>query len=174
MQPSWLKFNIYCKVHQFFFQIIQFDIISRNQATISNHPNVFTFIIPLSEGRAGEAWQPNKIMLPPSPQWIIFYFPLFTFIYSSAIVSTSLTLAHRSPRFWAGTDNSFVHKHCMRTQTSSHQLLMLQIETVSGPLTRPISRKHFIVYCRHESLKSYKYIYIIFIWNFLCIVHWTK
>jgi hypothetical protein len=36
-----------------------------SQATISNHPNVLIFVIPLAEWRAGEAWEPNKIMLLP-------------------------------------------------------------------------------------------------------------
>jgi hypothetical protein len=31
-----------------------------SQATASNHANIFTFTLPLSEGRTGEAWEPSN------------------------------------------------------------------------------------------------------------------
>jgi hypothetical protein len=31
-----------------------------SQATVSNHPNISTLILSLSEGRAGEAWEHLK------------------------------------------------------------------------------------------------------------------
>jgi hypothetical protein len=41
-----------------------------SQAATSNHPNVFTFILPLSEGRVGEAREPsNKPMFSPPPHY---------------------------------------------------------------------------------------------------------
>jgi hypothetical protein len=42
------------------------------QASISNHPNIFTFIMPLSQGRAGEVCQPSNDATPllslPAPK----------------------------------------------------------------------------------------------------------
>jgi hypothetical protein len=66
--------NLLSKQSKLFSQIMQFDVNSEknprplSQATASNHSNVFTFTLLLSEGRAGEAWEPsNKTMLflPP-------------------------------------------------------------------------------------------------------------
>jgi hypothetical protein len=34
-----------------------------SQATAYNHQNAFTFILPLSEGREGEAWESSKKMM---------------------------------------------------------------------------------------------------------------
>jgi hypothetical protein len=49
------------------FRIIQFQVNSENQnplpqsqAIASNNPNVFTFMLPVSDGRAGEAVEPSK------------------------------------------------------------------------------------------------------------------
>jgi hypothetical protein len=46
-----------------------------SQATASNRPNVFTFTLPLSEGRMCGAWEPSNEMmsfLPPSHDTIKF------------------------------------------------------------------------------------------------------
>jgi hypothetical protein len=69
IQPSQLKSvnpNA-VKATKLFYQIIEFDIKSENQnsaelfqVTACNHSNVLTFTLLLSEGRAGEAWEPFK------------------------------------------------------------------------------------------------------------------
>jgi hypothetical protein len=40
---------------------------SLSQAFTTHHPNVFTLILSLSEGRAGIAWVPSNYALPPPP-----------------------------------------------------------------------------------------------------------
>jgi hypothetical protein len=52
--------NYHCSIHKI--------KIPLSQASAPYHPNSFTLILPLSEGRVDEAWEPsNKIMffLPP-------------------------------------------------------------------------------------------------------------
>jgi hypothetical protein len=146
--------NYFSKLYNSLFQWIKIRQ-PPSQANICNHGNAFTFIIPLSEGRAGEAWEPNKVMLPSSVHWIVFHFSR-DFSLSSTLLLQFLPvslLAHRSPRFWAGTDNSFVHNIACE-HIPRHINPWWWRQTISGSLTRLISREDFIVYCRHESLKS--------------------
>jgi hypothetical protein len=66
-----------------------------SQATASNHHTVFTSTLPLSEGRAGDAWEiSHKRMLFLTPQNKASpTFPIiFLFIYSSTILSTLLSV----------------------------------------------------------------------------------
>jgi hypothetical protein len=88
-----------------------------SQATASKHSDAFTFTLLLSEGRAGEAWEPSyKIMLFPLPtiKRLSLLPGLFTFIYSSTFcfsLSLSLSDSHsqggcilvirRSPQGWS-------------------------------------------------------------------------
>jgi hypothetical protein len=76
-QPSRLKFikiKLLCwqSHYNYIFKII-LNLKSKfrgplSQATTSNNSNVFTFTLLLSEGRAGEAWEPSyKMMLFPLP-----------------------------------------------------------------------------------------------------------
>jgi hypothetical protein len=58
------------------------EIHTFHQGTTSYYSNVFTFVLPLTEGRTGLAWDPgNKMMLflPPLPKHnpIPLYVPLF-------------------------------------------------------------------------------------------------
>jgi hypothetical protein len=68
-----------------------------SQATASNHSSVFTSSLLLSEGRAGEAWEPsNKRCSFSLPTIKVSLFPgLFTLIYSSTILPTSLSLPQK-------------------------------------------------------------------------------
>jgi hypothetical protein len=46
--------------------IIHMSFVFNSQASTTHHPNVFTPILSLSEGRAGIAWVPsNKMLFPP-------------------------------------------------------------------------------------------------------------
>jgi hypothetical protein len=68
------------------------------QATADIPHNVLTLALPLSEGRAAEAWEPSNKMMPfPPPDCkVSLTFPIiFHFICSSAILSTSL------PNIWS-------------------------------------------------------------------------
>jgi hypothetical protein len=61
-----------------------------SQATVSNHCNIYTFILVLTEGQAGKAWEPsnNKYSSPPPTKKCLSLLPwLFTFTYSSTILS---------------------------------------------------------------------------------------
>jgi hypothetical protein len=105
MQPSRLKFikiKLPCwqSHYNYIFKII-LNLKSKfrgpiSQATASKHSNAFTFMLLLSEGRAGEAWEPSyKIILFPLPTLTcLSLLPgLFTFIYSSTFyLSLSLSL----------------------------------------------------------------------------------
>jgi hypothetical protein len=66
-----------------------------SQAPASNHPNVFTSTLPLSEWRTCEVWGPSDkiiLFLPPPPHnKVSLTFPvIFHFIYSSTLLRTSL------------------------------------------------------------------------------------
>jgi hypothetical protein len=108
MQPSRLKFikiKLLCwqSHYNYIFKII-LNLKSKfrgplSQATASKHSNAFTFTLLLSEGRAGEAWEPSyKMMLFPFPtiKCLSLLPGLFTFIYSSTFY-LSLSLFCVSP-----------------------------------------------------------------------------
>jgi hypothetical protein len=69
---------------------------SLSQGSTTHHPNVFTPILPLSEGRAGIAWVPSNKMIFFSPSDIkrLSISPqMFSlFFYSYTILSDSLSL----------------------------------------------------------------------------------
>jgi hypothetical protein len=59
-----------------------------SQATASNHSNVFTSTLPLSEGREGEAWEPSdKTMLFLNLPQSVRHLTAFPFTYFSAVLS---------------------------------------------------------------------------------------
>jgi hypothetical protein len=105
MQPSRLniiKIKLPCwqRHKNYFFQnYTKFEIkIPRplSQATASNHPDAFTFTLLLSEGRAGEAWEPcNKrcSFSLPIIKCLSLFPGGFPFIRSSTILSLSLSLS---------------------------------------------------------------------------------
>jgi hypothetical protein len=69
---------------------------SLSQAFTTHHPNVFTPILPLSEGLAGIAWVPyNKMLFSPLRYKAPLAFPqMFSlFFYSYTILSDSLSSA---------------------------------------------------------------------------------
>jgi hypothetical protein len=69
---------------------------SVSQAFTTHHPNVFTPILPLSEGRAGIAWVPSKKMLffPIRYKAPLAFLQMFSlFFYSYTILSDSLSSA---------------------------------------------------------------------------------
>jgi hypothetical protein len=66
-----------------------------SQAFTTHHPNVFTPILPLSEGRAGLAWVPSNLMLffPLRGKAPLAFPQTFSlFLYSYTILSDSLSL----------------------------------------------------------------------------------
>jgi hypothetical protein len=68
---------------------------SLSQASTIHHPNVFTPILSLSEGRAGIAWVPsNKMLFFPLRHKVLLAFPqMFSiFFYSYTILSDSFSL----------------------------------------------------------------------------------
>jgi hypothetical protein len=87
-----------------------------SQATTSNHHNVFTFTLPLSEGRAGEAWEPrNKLTHFSSPQNQSVTHFVHDFPFSPTLLQISFLLLF----FWLqtkqqiSTDNSST-RNCAR------------------------------------------------------------
>jgi hypothetical protein len=108
MQPSRLKLiniKLPCSQSHSFFFLQNFTkseikiLPPLSQATASNCSKAFTFSLLLPGGPAAETWEPSyKMMLFPLPTIKrLFLFPgLFTFIYSSAILSTCLTLLRDS------------------------------------------------------------------------------
>jgi hypothetical protein len=71
------------------------NLPSLSQALTTHHPNVFTLILPLSEGRAGIAWVPsNKMLFFPLRHKAPLAFPqIFSlYFYSYTILSDSLSL----------------------------------------------------------------------------------
>jgi hypothetical protein len=69
---------------------------SLSQTFTTHHPNVFTAILPLSEGRAGIAWVPsNKILFFPLRYKAPLAFPqMFSlYFYSYTLLSDSLSLS---------------------------------------------------------------------------------
>jgi hypothetical protein len=62
-----------------------------SQATASNHPKAFTFTLLLSEGRAGEAWEPSIkrcSFFLPTIKFLSLFPRLFTSNYSSTVLAT--------------------------------------------------------------------------------------
>jgi hypothetical protein len=64
---------------------------SLSQAFTTHHPNVFTPILPLSEGRAGIAWEPsNKMLFFPLRYKAAFAFPqMFSLYFFSSTILPS-------------------------------------------------------------------------------------
>jgi hypothetical protein len=108
MQPSlskFIKITPCCRATK----LVNFQIISTlsnelwnkilpsvSQAFTTHHPNVFTPILPLSEGRAGIYWVPsNKILfLPPSDIKRLSLPPYpRCFLFTSTLPLSSLTLS---------------------------------------------------------------------------------
>jgi hypothetical protein len=83
-----------------------------SQAFTTHHPNVFTPILSLSEGRAGIAWVPSNKMFFLSPSDIkrLSLFPqiLSLYFYSSTILpySLSLSLSLRLQKLYLGREYS--------------------------------------------------------------------
>jgi hypothetical protein len=108
MQPSLSKFIKITPCSRA-TKLINFQIISTlsnelwkkirpslSQAFTTHHPNVFTPILPLSEGRAGIAWLPsNKMLFFPLRYKATPAFPhmFYLFFYSYTILSDSLSSA---------------------------------------------------------------------------------
>jgi hypothetical protein len=67
--PDFIKIKpIAVKPLKYFFKLLNSTLIQKIKIpqAQSNYRIVFTFSLPLSEGRAGEAWEPsNKMMIPP-------------------------------------------------------------------------------------------------------------
>jgi hypothetical protein len=71
------------------------NLPSLSQASTTHHPNVFTPILSLSEGRAGIAWEPsNKMLFFPFRYKAPLAFPqMFSlYFYSYIILSDSFSL----------------------------------------------------------------------------------
>jgi hypothetical protein len=67
--------------------------VSLSQAFTTHHPNVFTPILPLSEGQAGIAWVPsNKMLFFPSDIKRLSLSPR-CFLFSSTLILSFLTLS---------------------------------------------------------------------------------
>jgi hypothetical protein len=108
MQPSLSKF-IKITPCSTTTKLVNFQIISTrsdeswnkilpslSQAFTTHHPNVFTPILPLSEGWAGIAWVPsNKMLFFPLRQKAPLAFPqmISLFFYYYTILSDSLSLS---------------------------------------------------------------------------------
>jgi hypothetical protein len=106
MQPSLSKFIKITHCYRA-TKLVNFQIISTlsnelwnkilpslSQAFTTHHPNVFTPILPLSEGRPGIAWVPsNKMLFFPSDIKRLSLSPR-CFIFSSTLILSFPTLSH--------------------------------------------------------------------------------
>jgi hypothetical protein len=79
--------------------IYYLDELRLQRASTTHHPNVFTPILSLSEGRAGIAWVPsNKTLFPPPPRHkapLAFPQMFSLYFYSYTILTDSLSRLQR-------------------------------------------------------------------------------
>jgi hypothetical protein len=105
-----------------------------SQATASDRHNVFTFTRPLSEGRAGEAWEPSdKMMLSPANHSLLPPTPISLSNHSCVPMPPSQRLNQNSDRGQQSPRSSPEH-------STAHRLALFHFPTLYQKDKRAVTR----------------------------------